>query len=565
MLSCVNVFHLILRLGRSIIPPIQLAAAGTAMKLKYFSSLNRLLFGCFLLLVATPAQAASPPNILLVMADDLGFSDLGCYGGEIETPHLDRLAAHGLRFTQFYNTGRCWPTRGSLLTGYYPQQIRRDKVAGVPSGNRGKRPAWAPLLPELLKDAGYRSYHSGKWHLDSMPIATGFDRSFYLADQGRFFSPKRHFVDDVQMPPIDRGTGFYGTTAIADHAIECLRKHLDESPDRPFFQYIAFTAPHFPLHALPEDVAKYSDRYDVGWDKVRADRYAKQKTLGIVTAALSDVERELGPPYDFPDAIEQLGPGEINRPLSWQSLTPQQQAFQATKMSLHAAMIDRLDQELGRVIKQLNESGQLENTLIFFLSDNGASAEIMVRDDGHDPSAAPGSADSYLCLGPGWSTVSNTPLRRHKTWVHEGGIATPLIVHWPAGVSDKGKLRRTPGHVIDITATVLQAAGIEQPATDDQPNKPDRPGKSLLPAFDSDIVIDRDWLWWSHEGNRALRKQDWKVVQSNDHDYWELYNLKEDRTERTNLAREYPEKLRQLVELWHSTDKEFQKHAKSDL
>ena len=402
------------------------------------------------------------PNVLLIMADDLGFSDLGCYGGEIETPNLDGLARDGLRFTQFYNTARCWPTRGALLTGYFAQQIRRDAVPGLPkgvrSGGAGIRPQWAKLLPAMLKPAGYRSYHSGKWHIDGMPIANGFDRSYYLKDQGRFFYPKIHWEDDRKLPEVKKDAGYYATDAIADHAVKCLKEHAEKHSAKPFFHYLAFTAPHFPLHARPEDIARYRERYRRSWKKVRDARWERIRKIGIVTGKLSEVERDLGPPYPFPDALEKLGPGEVNRPLPWRDLTEEQREFQSTKMAIHAAMIDRMDQAIGRVLVQLQAMGAFDNTLIFFLSDNGSSAQIMVRTDGHDPNAPPGSGPSYRCLGPGWSTVCNTPFRRHKTWVHEGGCATPFIAHWPRGIKDRGQLRRAPGHVIDVVPTILELA-----------------------------------------------------------------------------------------------------------
>ena len=468
------------------------------------------------------AHAGPPrPNILLILADDLGYSDLGCYGGEIETPHLDSLAQSGLRFTQFYNTARCWPTRGALLTGYYAQQIRRDTLPGITSGSRGTRPEWAPLLPALLQPLGYRSYHSGKWHIDGPALKGGFDHSYLLQDQGRFFSPRNHSEDDEKLPAVERDAGYYATTVIADHAIKCLREHQAKYGDQPFFHYLAFTAPHFPLQALPEDIARYRDRYKSGWDEVRQARYERQTTLGIVSHALPALERDVGPPYHFPDDLEKLGAGEINRPLPWTELTEQQREFQALKMAIHAAMVDRMDRELGRVLEQVRAMSAWDNTLILFLSDNGASAEIMVRDDGHDPNAAAGSADTHLCLGPGWSSCANTPLRRHKTWVHEGGISTPLIVHWPRGIAAHSQLRHNPGHVIDVVPTILEAAGGKLPETvNDQP-VPASPGRSLIPAFTEDGTVQHEYLWWCHEGNRAIRVGDWKLVAAGADAPWE--------------------------------------------
>ncbi|MBP87886.1 MAG: arylsulfatase [Planctomycetaceae bacterium] len=503
------------------------------------------------------------PNIVLIMADDLGFSDIGCYGGEIKTPNLDGLAANGLRFTQFYNTARCWPTRAALLTGYYAQQVRRDTLPGIPSGGRGKRPAWAPLLSQMLKPLGYRSYHSGKWHIDGMPIENGFDRSYYLKDQGRFFNPNVHWEDDVKLPPIKPASGYYGTTAIADHAVKCLKEHADEHSDRPFFHYLAFTAPHFPLHALPADIAKYRDTYRRDWEQVRRERWMRLKSAGIIRSELSAVERDLGPPYHFPEALKTLGSGEVNRPLPWEGLTAEQQAFQADKMAIHAAMVDRIDQELGRVLDQLRAMDVYDNTLVFFLSDNGASAEIMVRSDGHDPAAAPGSAASYLCLGPGWSTTCNAPFRRHKTWVHEGGISTPLVVHWPKGISSRDELQHTVGHVIDIVPTILEVAGADDTSRPSDPRVPSRPGRSLVKAFASNEAVTREYLWWLHEGNRAIRVGDWKLVAAKD-DPWELYNLANDRSETTNLAAAHAGKVQELSSQWQERFDEWTRIATQD-
>ena len=508
-----------------------------------------------------PAATESKPNILIILADDLGFSDLGCYGGEIETPNLDRLAENGLRFTQFYNTGRCWPTRAALMTGYYAQQVRRDKFdKGKLGGAGGKRPDWAPLLSAILKQHNYRTYHSGKWHIDGMPLENGFDRSYYLQDQSRFFYPKTHYEDDQQLPPVEKGTNYYGTTAIADHAVKCLKEHQTNYSAQPFFHFLAFTAPHFPLHARQEDIDQYRGRYDKDWEKIRKKRYKKQIRMGIVQAELSAVEREQGPPYHFPDAFDILGPGEVNKPLPWKSMTPEQQDFQASKMEIHAAMVDRMDQEIGRVLDQLSTMNALENTLIFFLSDNGASAEIMVRADGHDSHAPHGSGPTYLCLGPGWSTTCNTPFRKHKTWVHEGGISTPLIVHWPKGFTAKGQLRHNPGHVVDFVPTILEVTEVDPPHKWSEQDMPETPGQSLLSVFSQDHSVQHEYLWWHHDGHKALRKGDWKLVATQE-GTWELYELKTDRTEMINLAASKPEIVAELSALWEKKYAEFKKLA----
>lgn len=504
---------------------------------------------------------APRPNLVFILADDLGYSDVGCYGSEIQTPNLDRLASNGLRFTQFYNTARCWPTRAALLTGYYPQQIHRDALPELPGGSQGTRQAWARLLPQRLHAAGYRSYHSGKWHVDGPVLAGGFSRSLNVRNDGNFFTAKGNFLDDQPVEPAADESGYYTTIATVDHALGCLQEHQSQHAGTPFFQYLAFIAPHFPLHALPEDIARYRDRYLEGWQKLRGERHARQRSLGLVSTPLSALEREIGPPYHFPDALEKLGPGEINRPLPWEELTPEQQRFQATKMAIHAAMIDRMDREIGRYVAALEQAGLLENTLICFASDNGASAEIMVRHGGHDPNAPPGSAASYLCLGPGFSSAANTPFRRHKTWVHEGGISTPLVVHWPRGISGKGQLRTTPAHMIDFVPTALELAGLPLSPTDADPAAPPFAGRSLLPAFAADAAIERDCLWWLHEGNRAVRAGDWKLTAARDQP-WELFNLANDRAEQHNLAGEHPEKVQQLERVWEAKADEFTAIAK---
>lgn len=505
--------------------------------------------------------AEKRPNILIIVADDMGFSDLGCYGGEIHTPHLDRLAANGLRFTQFYNTSRCWASRASLLTGYYPQGIRRDLLPevdrgeygmfGSVSGANGVRPRWAQLLPAYLQPLGYRAYHSGKWHMDGDRLPAGFDHSYSLEDHNRFFHPVNHLEDDMKLPPVRLGSNYYATTVIADHAIKCLKDHAEKFSGQPFFEYLCFTAPHFPIQARPEDIALYTNRYQVGWDKIRNERFARMKRLGIVKGNLPPLEADLLPRWNLTDAELhiQINSNELARAVPWQSLTPGQQEFQAAKMAIHAAMIHRMDLEIGRVLEQIEAMGQLDNTLVLFVSDNGASSEQILRGDGHDPAAPLGSAKSYLGLGSGWSSAANTPFRRHKSWTHEGGITTPLIVSWPAGIQPRGELRHDPGHLIDLVPTVLDVTGAKRPAEVAGLPVPPLPGKSLAPAFAQNGAVPRDRLWFYHDGHAAVRAGDWKLV-NHDGGPWELYNLRQDRSETKNLAAKYPEKVMELELAW---------------
>ena len=489
-----------------------------------------------------------PPNIVLILADDLGYSDLGCYGGEIQTPNLDGLAAHGLRFTQFYNTARCWPSRAALLTGYYAQQVQRDSLPGLNGGGKGVRPLWAPLLPALLADQGYRSYHSGKWHIDGRPLESGFNHSFEVGAKGEsnYFKAEGNRVDDK---PNVQTADYYVTSAIAEHAVSCLREHAKERGDAPFFQYVAFTAPHFPLQAPESDIAKYRDKYLKGWNVVASERHQRMTKMGITHHPLPKMEREVGPPYAFPEQVALLGPNEVNRPVPWEELTSEQRRFQADKMAIHAALVDRMDQEIGRIIAQLKAMGAFENTLIIFLSDNGASAELMVRGDGHDPTAPPGSKASFLCLGPGWSSASNTPFRRHKTWVHEGGISTPMIVHWPQGIKPQGEVRHHPGHLIDVVPTILQLSGSRKPLEIGGIKVPPAPGHSFADILEKDDPVLAGHLWWLHEKNRAIRSGDWKLVALAGA-AWELYDLSKDRGESNDLAGTHPSKVEELSKIW---------------
>ncbi|HOW66462.1 MAG TPA: arylsulfatase [Candidatus Paceibacterota bacterium] len=507
---------------------------------------------------ASPIQ--DRPNILFILADDMGFSDAGCYGGEIATPNLDRLAANGVRFTQFYNTARCWPTRAALLTGYYPQQIRMDPP-------QGRLPGWARLLPTYLKSLGYRSYHSGKWHVNGAPRILadgGFDRSYRLEDHDRNFYPNNTWLDDVRQPAVPPGGHYYTTVAIADFMIRCLQEHAAKFPGQPFFGYLAFTVPHFPLHALPEDIARYDKKYLSGWDVIREQRHKRQLRMGLVNCDLSEREPAGVPYWNLSEERlhREITSNEVARAVPWDRLTQEQKQFQAKKMAIHAAMIDRMDREIGRVLGQLKAMGALKNTLVMFASDNGASAEFLNRGDKHDPSAEPGSGASYLCLGPGWSSAANTPFRLHKSWAHEGGISTPLIVHWPAGIKAKGELRHAAGHVIDIVPTVLDLVGIQSRPAWNGAQPPPFPGRSLAPALSKDAPVPRDFLFFHHENNRALLMGNWKLVSKrpNTNDY-ALYDLKKDRCEQVDLAGKYPERVTTMVQIWQATEAAFRAQA----
>jgi arylsulfatase A-like enzyme len=511
-----------------------------------------LLFGCAA--ASDRGAARARPNILVILADDLGYSDIGSYGGEISTPNIDALAAGGIRFTQCYNTARCWPTRSSLLSGYYAPQIRMDPP-------KGRLPQWARLLPHELRPAGYRSYHSGKWHVTGAPKPVadgGFDRSYDMADQNRHFSPQDLREDDQPLPPVKRGSGFYSTTAIADHAIRCLRDHARLHSDAPFFSYLAFISPHFPLHAPKEDIDLYRDKYLEGWDVVRERRWKRLAGAGIVNCELSARDPNFHPRYFKKEFLDRLGPGEVAASPAWVDLTPEQKRFQATKMAIHAAMVHRMDRDIGRVLDQIRSMSAMDNTVILFLSDNGADATILVRGDGHDPAADPGSAASYLCLGPGWASASNSPFRLHKVWVHEGGISTPLIVHWPDGIRGRGELRHTPAHVVDFHPTILELA-----RADAAPSKgPPRPGRSLVPAFARDVPIPHDFIYFHHEGNRALRMGDWKLVSYRENgDAWELYDLSTDRAESNDLSSRHPGKVKEMEGRWKELTDEYARDA----
>jgi len=523
------------------------------------------------------------PNVLLIVADDMGYSDLECYGGEVKSPNLSKLAKNGLKFTQHYSTGRCWPSRSCLLTGYYAQQIRADGMKGI---KRGKAPSWAPTVANMLKPYGYNCYHTGKWHLHGYgkPGQEGFDRAWGNkgngCDDNRFFNSKR-WVEDEYSVPVKEGQEYYSTVAIADHAIACLKLHEKNVPDKPFFQYVAFYSPHFPLHAMQEDIDKYKKTYRKGWDEIRKERWKRMTKMGLINCSLSERQDDITAPWSYsPQRLkEEVHPGETGKALAWDSLNDVEKEYETTKMAIHAAMVHRMDISIGRIIAQLKAMGEYENTLIMFVSDNGATSEQIVRGDGHDKDAPLGSAKSYMCLGPGWSTASNTPFKLHKHWNHEGGIASPLIAHWPNGIKDKDQLRHDPSHFIDITPTILEVASGQRKLDNyNLTEAPRRPGLSLIASFQKEGSCKHKNLWFCHSGNRAFREGDWKISyngapvkrfvwndktkkgpRNNPDAKWELYNIKIDRCEMNDLALKYPDKVKELDRRWNQIAEDFRK------
>jgi arylsulfatase A-like enzyme len=498
---------------------------------------------------ALGAAPAKKPNFLVILADDMGFSDAGCYGGDIDTPNLDRLAAKGLRFTHGYSTARCGPSRSCLLTGYYAQQTASDVMTP------GNVPSYTRFIPDYLKPLGYRTYHSGKWHMKFATGAggVGFDHSYAMLDENRFFTQDRHELDGQPLPKPEQG--YYSTTAIADYAIRFLKEHARDHAQDPFFVYLAPHAPHFPLQAPAEDIARYKDRFAEGWDAARQRRFERMRRMGIVNCALSPLEPNMWTRWNTPDEelFAKIGPGEVTRAVAWSTLTPEQKSFQRTKMAIHAAMITRMDLEIGKVLKQLEAMGASRDTVVLFLSDNGASSEQLIRADGHDRTAPLGSARSFLGLGPGWSSCANTPFRLHKSWVNEGGIASPLIVHWPNGIKDQNKLRRDPCHFVDVLPTLVDLAGGSTAAE----GAPSLAGRSLAPALNQDGAAPHEFLYFNHSNNRAIRVGDWKLVATGLKGPWELYDLSKDRCEQRDLAAAQPNRVQKLAAMWTEHDAEF--------
>ena len=546
------------------------------------------LFGVFcglaFLSSGAEARAEKPPNIVIIMADDMGWSDIGCYGGEIQTPNLDGLAKGGLRFTQFYNTARCCPTRASLLTGLYAHQAGVGHMMGDRGYDsyRGDLSRNAVTIAEALKGAGYRAYQSGKWHVSrftapegpkhNWPLQRGFDRFFgTIHGAGSFYDPNSLTLDNTQIAPWE---DFFYTEAINGFACRYIREHQAEHPDKPFFLYVAHTAPHWPMHARPEDIARYHGRYAKGWDHLRAERYRRLKKMKLI-----DEDWELSP--------------RDPRSKAWKDadLKPWEQRC----MEVYAAMVDRLDRGVGDIVQSLKDTGQFENTLILFLADNGACAENYGRRDNQakaipDPTirrpmapgelqrrmeplftrdgrpirtgrgVMPGPDDTYIAYGLSWANASNTPFREYKHWVHEGGISSPLIAHWPKGIrpgvfgnrraSEEGPLVDDPSHLIDLMATCVDVSGAVYPQKYAGLDVQAMEGVSLAPVFVGKEIVRPHPIFWEHEGNHAIRKGDWKLVAKHKGEP-ELYNIRKDRSELDDLAGAMPGKVKELSKEWH--------------
>ena len=476
-------------------------------------------------------EKSNKPNILLIMADDMGYSDIGCYGGEINTPNLDALAAGGMRFTQFYNCAKCSPTRASLLTGNYEQAV------GV------KKMEYGATFAEVLRPAGYRTIASGKWHQSPLPTTRGFDRYFGLADGCCNFwnpgtkarpgepapgrkrpAPRRWaFEGKAIMGYVPKEKDFYTTDAFTQYAIDRLEEYKNQ--DKPILLYLPFTAPHYPLHAWPEDIAKYRGKYMVGWDKIRETRYKRQIEIGMLDPKFKNSPRDEG----------------VKK---WDSLSKSKQDAEDLKMAVYAAMIERMDYGIGLVFTKLKEIGRWENSLVLFLSDNGGCSETPDT----TPDIPPGPMEGYRALGPAWANASNTPYRKYKSTDYEGGNCTPFIAHWPA-VIKPGQITDQVGHIIDILPTFMDITGAAYPDQIDG-RKLKRPiGKSLLPIFKSKKRKPHDILYWQFGRGKAIRMDNFKLVKYGDSD-WELYDMAKDRTELNNLAARFPEKTEKMSQMW---------------
>jgi len=496
-----------------------------------------------------------PPNILLIVADDLGYSDLGCFGGEIRTPTLDTLSTNGVRLTQFYNTGRCCPSRASILTGQYPHRVGLGHMTtndlGQP-GYRGVVSDDAVTIAEVLKSAGYRSFISGKWHLGTPdPTQHGFEE-FY----GTLVSAKRFFdAQHLMRLPAGRRArsypdgAFYATDAVTDHALDFL-KVARSTPDRPWLLYLAYNAPHFPLQAPAEEIERYAERYHSGWDELRDERLNRMKELGIVPD-----HTRLSPRSHW----RNYGETKIGVNPAWKDLSEERREDLTRRMAIYAAMVDRMDQQIGRIVDDLTAAGEINNTLVVFTSDNGACFEwdpfgfdiksgnenILHTGDALQEMGGPGTFHSF---GSGWANACNTPWRLYKHFNHEGGIASPGIVHWPEGLNvPPGTIHHQPAHIIDLLPTFVTAA--EARHTSAIP----LPGTDLISQI-KDGAPERT-LFFEHQGNRAVRSGKWKLVALDDQP-WELYDFSRDRIESDNLAATHPDIVRRLAEAWNKWARE---------
>lgn len=491
-------------------------------------------------------KPAKKPNIIIILADDMGYSDIGCFGSITKTPNLDGMAKTGLLMTQFYNASRCCPSRASLLTGLYQHQAGVGDMV-----NTRKEPAYQGYLnnncitiAEALKGSGYNTYMAGKWHVgtaqDHWPVKRGFDHYFGLIDgAGSYFRPthpyrpNQHLTVALDDQPYTPGDNFYATDAYAGYAVKYIKDN--KTTGKPFFLYMAFTAPHWPLNALPEDIAKYKGKFMVGWDKLREERFNRMKQLGII------------------NSTTQLSPRDKNVP-DWNSLTEQEKQTWDDKMATYSAMIDRMDQNIGRIRQALKETGQDQNTVIMFLSDNGASSES-IKGNGFTPemiaaNLKPASdPSSFTAYGFTGANVSNTPLTLFKHWVYEGGIATPFIVNYPAVIKAHKKSEQ-PGHIVDLMATCLDLAGAQYPKTYHNNTIKPTEGISLLPLIQGKTWKGHNALFFEHEGNRAVRQGDWKLVSEYPANQWHLYNIVQDRSETNDLATQNPEKVKALTALY---------------
>ncbi|MBL7967088.1 MAG: arylsulfatase [Prolixibacteraceae bacterium] len=487
---------------------------------------------------------ADKPNIVLIMADDMGYSDIGCYGSAISTPNIDKLAAQGVRFRNFYNNAKCCPTRASLLTGLNNHEAGMGNMVTMadapiqPGPYQGFLNQNSVTIAEVLRTAGYSTYLSGKWHLgerkEHWPLQRGFDKYFGLISGASSYfeiieEPRKRVMaygNESWTPP---NKGFYMTDAISDTAVAFIQKHSETKKKDPFFLYVAYTSPHWPLHALDEDIRKYEGKFTQGWDSLRNQQYRRMLKLGIIE-----------PKYKLSPRTDGIS--------HWKDA--EDKDLWIRRMQVYAAMIDRMDQGIGRVVDALRKANQLENSLIIFLADNGGCAENASSRNLGAPGIPVGERGSYDSYKEPWANVSNTPYRYYKNWLYEGGIRTPLIVYWPKVVKNSGVLTDQPGHVVDFMPTFLEVAGVKYPEqVNNHPITPMR-GASLVPAFTGKEIARSQPFFWEYVGEKAMRKGDWKLVKTKTGN-WELYNLKDDPTELTDLSTKRPETLKELVETYN--------------